>query len=170
VVKEVNGTKAPVVRELVRVNHHRNCLLCHAPGNAGAVPSEALTAGVPVPGEPLTPPAQGYRSASPDLMVRVDVTYLRQDFSVLLAVPDTHPWPELQRFDFLVRERPLTGEEAEAYREELTPRGAGRLSPYHRAALYALRELTGRDAAPTAEAWRQVLDLPAGPDRPGRDR
>ena len=37
----------------------------------------------------------------------------------------------------------------------------GVLNPYHRAAVNALRELTGRDAAPTAEAWRRVLKLPA---------
>jgi hypothetical protein len=31
------------------------------------------------------------------------------------------------------------------------------LSPYHKAAVGALRELTGKDAAPTAEAWRKLL-------------
>jgi hypothetical protein len=31
------------------------------------------------------------------------------------------------------------------------------LSPNHQAALAALRLLTGRDAEPTAAAWRQVL-------------
>jgi len=39
------------------------------------------------------------------------------------------------------------------------------LSPYHRAALAALRELTGRDTAPTAEAWRLLLKLPAKGER-----
>src|SRR5262249_29710273 len=53
VVKEVNNQKVPVVRELVRINHHRNCLMCHAPGNTGTVSSDAVTAGVPIPGEPL---------------------------------------------------------------------------------------------------------------------
>ena len=32
--REVDGKKATVVRELVRVNHHHNCLLCHAPMTA----------------------------------------------------------------------------------------------------------------------------------------
>src|SRR5262249_33564852 len=31
VIQDVEKKKVPVVRELVRVNHHRNCLLCHAP-------------------------------------------------------------------------------------------------------------------------------------------
>ena len=79
----------------------------------------------------------------------------------MLPVSDSHPWPELQRFDFLVRERKLTAEEAVAYRENLIPKEVGVLSPYHRAALAALRELTGKDAAPTAEAWRKLLALPA---------
>ncbi len=34
------------------------------------------------------------------------------------AVPDANPWPEMQRFDFLVRTRRLTAEEAAAYREQ----------------------------------------------------
>jgi hypothetical protein len=161
--KEVNGNKAPVVRELVRVNHHRSCLLCHAPGNTGTVSAETLTAAVPTPGEPLPGPFDGYNNnASPDMLVRLDVTYLRQDFSVFQAVADAAPWPELQRFDFLVRERVLTEEEAVAFRAKMEEREPGRLPPHQRAALAALRELTGKDTAPTAEAWRKLLGLPSG--------
>jgi hypothetical protein len=160
VIQEVEKKKVPVVRELVRVNHHRNCLLCHAPGNTGKVSPEAVTAAVPVPGEPLSSPADGYRNSSPDIIVRVDVTYLRQDFSALQPVADANPWPEMQRFDFLVRTRTLTEEEATVYREKLTPREPGQFSPYQRAALAALRELTGRDTEPTPEAWRRLLKLP----------
>jgi hypothetical protein len=161
VMQEVGKKKVPVVRELVRVNHHRNCLLCHAPGNTGQVSPEAVTAAVPVPGEPLPSPSDGYRTSSPDIIVRVDVTYLRQDFSALQPVADANPWPEMQRFDFLVRTRVLTEEEAAAYRDKLTPREPGQFSPYQRAALAALREMTGRDAEPTPEAWRKLLKMPA---------
>jgi HEAT repeat protein len=163
VLKEVNGKKVPVVRELVRVNHHRNCMLCHAPGNTPAVSPETLTAAVPVPNEPLPSPSQGYRNALPDILVRIDVTYLRQDFSMFQPVADANPWPEMQRFDFLVRTREVTDAEADAYREKLDKREPGRLSPYHRAALTALRELTGKDTEPTAAAWRRLLELPARP-------
>ncbi|MDB5309247.1 MAG: hypothetical protein JWO38_3449 [Gemmataceae bacterium] len=159
--KEVGGKTVAVVREMVKVNHHRNCMMCHSPGNSGTVSAEAITAEVPVQGQPLPTPAQGYNQSSPDLMIRVDVTYLRPDFSALMTVPDAHPWPDLQRFDFLVRERQLTADEAAAYRTKLTPKEAGVLSPYHRAALAALRDLTGKDTAPTAEAWRKLLELPA---------
>jgi hypothetical protein len=158
VAKEVNGKQVQTVRELVRVNHHRNCLLCHAPGNTPTVSPEALTAAIPIPGEPMPPSSQGYNNPSvPDILVRVDVTYLRQDFSVLLPLADANPWPEMQRFDFLVRNRALTEEEARLYREKLTRPEPGSVPPHRRAALTALRELTGRDTAPTAEAWRKLL-------------
>jgi hypothetical protein len=160
VTKEIDGEKTHVVRELVRLNHHRNCMMCHSPGNPGTVPAETLTAEVPVQGQPLPTPAQGYNRSSPDLMVRIDVTYLRQDFSVMMPVLDEQPWPESQRFDFFVRERTLSDPEAVPYWDRLTITAPGEVSPYHKAALAALRDLTGKDAAPTAEAWRKLLFLP----------
>lgn len=167
VTEKHGGKDATVVRELVRVNHHRNCVLCHAPGNPETTPEGVLTVAVPLPNEPLVKPAQGgYQStppASPDIVVRIDTTYLRQDFSVMMPVADAHPWPEMQRFDFLVRTRTLTPAEAEAYEPCCATEEPGRLSPYHRAALFALRELTGRDTEPTAAAWRKLLHLPARP-------
>ena len=159
-VKTVHKKQVPVVREVVRINHHRNCLLCHAPGNTPSVSPDVVTAPVPTPGEPFPSPSQGYgNSQSPDILVRIDVTYLRQDFSMFQQVADAHPWPEMQRFDFLVRNRELTEEEAAVYQEKLTKREPGVLSPYHRTALAALRDLTGRDTEPTAEAWRKLLSL-----------
>src|SRR5262249_30478812 len=128
--------------------------------NTPGISPEVVTAPIPTPGEPMNPPSSPYGpSSNPDVVVRVDVTYLRQDFSVMQPVADSHPWPALQRFDFLVRPRVLTEKEAAEYREKLTPHERGRLSPYHRAILAALRELTGRDAAPTPQAWRELLGL-----------
>ena len=160
-MKDVGGKQVAVVRELVKVNHHRNCMMCHAPGSPENVSGSVITAEVPVPGQPLPLPFQGYSQSSPDLMVRVDVTYLRQDFSARLPVAEAQPWPDQQRFDFFVRTRELSAEEAASYRDKLTPKEEGVVSPYHRAALAALREMTGRDTAPTAEAWRKLLKLPA---------
>jgi hypothetical protein len=159
--KEVGGKKVTVVREMVKINHHRNCMMCHAPGNPDTTTGSMILAEVAVPGQPLPLPAEGYRQSSPDLMIRIDVTYLRQDFSAMLPVDGSHPWPESQRFDFMVRERRLTPEEKAVYQDKLTPTEPGVLSPYHRAALAALRDLTGKDAAPTAEAWRKLLGIPA---------
>jgi hypothetical protein len=154
--------KVAVVRELVRVNHHKNCILCHAPGNTASVSPDSLTAAVPLPGEPLPSPADGYRSSHPDVLVRIDVTYLRQDFSAYQAVTDANPWPEMQRFDYLVRTRPVADEEAAAFREAFAKLEPNTPSPYQRAVLAALRELTGKDTEPTATAWRKLLNQPKG--------
>lgn len=182
--QEKDGKQVTVVRELVRINHLRNCLLCHSPmepnkaqaGGGGAQPhmlkdSEqvrrgergpvvgGLTAPVPLPGQNLPTPTThgGYGSFTiPDTLLTFDVTYLRQDFSVKLPVAKAQPWPDTQRFDFLVRTRELTDKEAEAHRA-LLAKANGAQSPYQRAALASLRQLTGRDAEPTAAAWRRVL-------------
>lgn len=161
VTMKEDGKDVTTVRELVKINHHRNCLLCHAPGNTENIPQGVLKVAVPLPGEPLTNPSEGggYNRTPPtgDILVRLDMTYLRQDFSLRMPVADAHPWPDMQRFDFLVRQRTLTPEEAKAY-----PSGeaeSGRLPVHHRAALFALRELTGRDTEPTAAAWRKMLKI-----------
>jgi hypothetical protein len=167
-IQDAGPKQVPVVRELVRINHHRNCLLCHAPGSqASSVPNAVLTAPVPLPDQSLARPSGGYQQSSspPDIFVRVDVNYLRQDFSLLEPVADSGPWPRLQRFDFLVRTRTLSEEEAAAWRAALAT-GQGKVTAYQRVALGALRELTGRDAGPTAEAWRRVLSQPVAPAKP----
>ena len=108
----------------------------------------------PVPSESMV---AYYRPSVPDILVRFDVTYLRQDFSMKLKVADADPWPEMQRYDFLVRSRQVTDDEAVAFRQLLQPGQAGEMTPYQRAAVIALRELTGRDAEPTAAAWRKII-------------
>src|SRR5262249_37904677 len=49
----IAGRQETVAHELVRVNHLRNCLLCHAPIQRGMMPEETLVAEVPVPGTSL---------------------------------------------------------------------------------------------------------------------
>ncbi len=175
--------KAPVVRELVRINHQRNCLLCHPPGNTPDVlrlkssdanwskaedgvqstflegspdfDPDVLVAPVPTPGAPIVPSVY-YSRGVPDIVVRADATYLRQDFSMLLKVADADPWPEMQRFDFLIRTRVLTDSEAATYRKAFGGTGP---SPYRQTALSALRRLTGKDAGASAEQWRSALGL-----------
>lgn len=154
------------VREVVKLNHLKNCLLCHAPGNTEDVglddfghTENLVTAPVPSPGQPTPGPSGGYgRSFSPDILVRVDVNYLRQDFSRMYPVKDAAPWPEEQRFDFLVRTREITPAEAASYQTWVKAQGPDYLSPYQRAALNALRALTGREASePTGAAWKKLL-------------
>jgi hypothetical protein len=141
--EETAGREETVAHELVRINHLRNCMLCHAAAERHGTPAEALVAEVPVPTEPLPDTSSGYGQTGSSLLVRVDVTYLRQDFSAMQNVTDwtLAAWPPRQRFDFVVRRRVLTPVEA----EDLRTRLAGE-SPYRRAAARALRELADLEA------------------------
>jgi HEAT repeat protein len=88
------------------------------------------------------------------LVVRGDVTYLRQDFSVqqpVLDVPGQQPTFVNMRFDYLVRIRRASADE-ERVAKEAAP---GRTYEQREAVLFALRELTGRDAGDTTEAWQR---------------
>jgi hypothetical protein len=154
--KRVGGKRVWFTRELVRVNHLRNCLLCHAPSRSEADPARGQ---VPTPGEPI-PSGGQYESGSAGTFVRADITYLRQDFSVRqqVAEPDEvadGDWPAVQRFDFLVRTRPLTRAELAGHRlrAALAPPG----SDQRQAILFALRELTGKDFGPSAARWKRFL-------------
>jgi len=159
-VTKVGDKSNFVLRELVRLNHHRNCLLCHAPARRDNTPPGVLTAAVAIPGKPLPANSIYYGDRLSASQVRIDVTYLRQDFSLMQAVANAAPWPEMQRFDFLVRTRTVTSKEANAHRLKLAEKSKGVPNPYREAALAGLRRLTGRDAEPTAPAWRELLGLP----------
>jgi hypothetical protein len=141
-------TNKPVVRELVRLNHLRNCLLCHAPS---ANQNDGLVRGlVPTPGQPL--PRLYYASQTGNF-VRADITFLRQDFSVNLTVPEANPWPKEQRYDFITRIRPVKPEEM----PEIT-RTANNY-PQRDAVLHTLRGLTGKDAGDLSTKWRDALGI-----------
>ena len=100
-----NEKKKWVVAEIVKVNHLRNCVLCHAPAKDRDDPVLGF---VPRQGEPI--PAS-YDADSHGDFVRADVTYLRQDFSLMEDVPDPGKWPARQRFDYMIRQRELTDQE-----------------------------------------------------------
>lgn len=154
--QKVDGQDVCVVREVVRINHHRNCLLCHPPAQSGQ-PQE-VPGVMPIPGSPFPQsPSEAYGAAQStgDPMVRADTTYLRQDFSMMLPVENAHPWPEKQRFDFLVRERVVEGKELDDLRKIAESRQG--LSENHQSVLLALRRLTGQDAAPNRAAWERVI-------------
>jgi hypothetical protein len=53
-----------------------------------------------------------YYSASKGYFTRADVVYLRQDFSAVHRVPNQQHWPEIQRFDYFVRIKPLAENKA----------------------------------------------------------
>lgn len=137
------------VPELVRLNHMRNCVLCHAPSTG---PTDGLVRGlVPTPGQPL--PRVYYAGQSGDF-IRADTTFLRQDFSVMMTVEGADPWPTEQRFDFVVRSRVVKSDEM----PEIAAK-SGNNYPQREAVLYALRGLTGKDAGESAEQWREMLGI-----------
>jgi len=146
------------VREVVRINHHRNCLLCHPPTQTGS--TDEVPGVIPIPGNPFSQsPGEAYGRAqsSGEPMVRADTTYLRQDFSAMMPVENAQPWPEMQRFDFLVRTRVVEGKELADLKQKVQARGAN-LSENHRATVQVLAALTGhRDVAPTQAAWCEVI-------------
>lgn len=151
------GTKKYAVRELVRLNHLRNCLLCHTPS---ADKEDGLVRGlVPTPGERL--PALYYKSQDGNF-VRADRTLLRQDFSTILTDDAAYPWPREQRYDFVTRLRTVPPGEV----PELSASGQ---YPQREAVLYALRGLTGRDGGDASARWRELLGLTAGQPKGGQE-
>ncbi|OWK36466.1 hypothetical protein FRUB_09029 [Fimbriiglobus ruber] len=133
------GTAHAVRREMVRTNHARNCLLCHAPSFAAG---DFVRGAVPDPTRPLAAGPAGY-SGGAQFFARADVTYLRQDFSVVQPVPAPGPWPAHQRFDYLVALRSARAGESK-------PDDAGRATAL-RFALEKLGGDGGRADGPVAE-------------------
>lgn len=143
------------VKEVVRLNHFCNCVLCHAPSVAK---SDRVRAPIVLPSE--KPPEVAYYSKSSGTFVRADLTHLRQDFSVVQPVQNPGKWPDRQRFDYLVRTRTLTEAEQVAF-EQLQKDGMiPRSYPQQASAAFALRELTGKDLGTTYEQWSAVLAKP----------
>ncbi|HEY7330559.1 MAG TPA: hypothetical protein VH592_23165 [Gemmataceae bacterium] len=140
-----------VVAEVVKINHLRNCLLCHAPSTDRKDPLRAI---VPTPGQPL--PRVYYDTGRGDF-VRADVTYLRQDFSLIERVAKPEKWPEWQRFDYVVRKRELTADELATHEKKRLGEPAATSYPQREAVLFALRELTGQDAGENSTDWYDLL-------------
>jgi hypothetical protein len=142
-----------VVREAVRVNHLSNCLLCHAPSfNRG----DLVRGAIPVPGRPLPAPATTpqYYESNQGSFVRADITFLRQDFSVMQTVPNPGAWPAYQRYDYMVRLRRATSAElqlAEKIKNEKT------ITPQREILRLAVQEVTGKDPGATPEEWKNLL-------------
>jgi hypothetical protein len=157
------GKSGTAVREIVRVNHQANCLLCHAPATSGRNPVVGLD---PITSRPIDPEAfanhYGSRGGAlgqslgawQGVLIRADVQFVRQDFSV--TFPLGQPFVEVQgqRFDFIVRTRPLKGAELREWKKLTPPPPTA--YPQREAALFALRYLTGQDVGPTTEAWAQL--------------
>src|SRR5262249_53476843 len=136
-----------------------NCAMCHAKSVATHDPVRGR---IPSPTEALPPPVQYYDNQG-GIFVRADVTYLQQDFSVPQPVAKPGPWPINQRYDYVIRVRPLSTQERNArraQREQAVERMLPREEDYDQreAVLFALRELTGKDAGSSTAAWQRVVE------------
>jgi hypothetical protein len=129
-----NNQKAWMVPEVVRINHLGNCLMCHAPSK---VATDNVRGRIPSQNQPLPPLTQYYEDTTGPF-VRADITYLRQDFSVIQPVDRPGPWPAMQRFDYLVRTRYETVQEFYARQNK----GEKTTYPQREAVLFALKELS----------------------------
>jgi HEAT repeat protein len=150
-----NGTS---VHELVRVNHIQNCLLCHVP----AVGRDPVTDVDPFTRRPTQTYEPGYHGPTipggsngvwaSKVLIRADVQFLRQDFSITFPPSANYSAESGLRFDFLIRSRPATPTEVSEwkYRRDTST------YPQREAALYALRSVTGQDAGPTTESWLKL--------------
>ena len=143
-----------IQRQLVRVNHSASCLMCHPP---------ALSRRDPVTGE--VPGLQrittggggwggGQRPGARPFWVRADVTFFRQDFSESIAIgPSFLPGQPTLRFDYLVRRRVIAPQEVKRLQEKYA---AKTTYEQREAVLFALRELTGKDAGREYGDWLKL--------------
>jgi hypothetical protein len=153
-LQTVDGKQIPMVREVVRVNHLRNCLLCHAPSTSD---KDVVVGPIPTPGAPLPPSQVYYAKRNGEIVVRADITYLKQDFSVMQPVDKPGAWPDKQRYDYLVRIRPLNDAERAVFEGKNDSGKARPLSEHKAAILYALRALTGQDVGDSPQAWQELV-------------
>ncbi|MBN9121712.1 MAG: HEAT repeat domain-containing protein [Planctomycetes bacterium] len=153
----VKTEKGYTIQEVVRVNHLCNCMLCHAPSLAK---NDLVRGRVPMPGE--DPPPLYYQESS-GLFVRADMTYLRQDFSVVQPVANAGKWAGNQRYDYLLRTRPLSKTEQAAFQKLEKENKLPKAYPQLEAVVYALRQLTGKDFGQTYEEWNGGLKRSSAP-------
>ena len=136
--------------ELVAINHMRNCLLCHAPAGSS---HDIATGVIPSWDRPL--PKQYYKSENPhSTSVRADVTYLEQDFSVVQPVLNHGLWPQDQRFDYVVQQRPLKRIKA----NQLSKQFADAPNLNREAIVFALQKLTDENPKDnSSKSWKAIL-------------
>jgi hypothetical protein len=172
-----------ILQDVVRLNHLNNCMMCHPPAARANEPVLGVDPVVPLPVRLQTSAMRaasqrvssghGHGSAAVTvavpttttstiqlpLLIRGDITFLRQDFTVRQPVGTVRPLQgtnavRRQRFDYVLRTRILSRKQFEVLEKMVADRPS---YPQRDAVLFALRELTGKDAGPTTEAWVQLF-------------
>ena len=136
---------------LVAINHMRNCLLCHAPSLSL---KDIATAAVPNWDSPI--PTSPYESSDPDFVsVRADITYLKQDFSVVQPVVNHGPWPSKQRFDYVVQQTPMKRSKVNRTKKQI----AKSKNLNREAIVFALQKLSNLSPEDnSSESWKEILE------------
>src|SRR5262249_45293402 len=96
-------------------------------------------------------PSTRYYDDRDDLTVRIDATYLRQDFSVKMPCYDLPHWPSRQRYDFITRIRPATPAEIAAAPQKSDT------YPQREAVLHVLRELPIQKGGDSRTEWERIV-------------
>ena len=127
------------------------------------------TLNIPVKGPPAGGGAGGWGRSTivgqTPLLVRADITFLRQDFSAQLPVEvPGQPEPLRRRFDFVVRTRQVGRTEQKKWEAVQDKSDSQR-----EAVLLALREHTPVNRVPHTGSTQAALENPRQPDRIWRD-
>lgn len=143
--KVENGERVLYVKELVKMNHAQNCLLCHPQSLQSG---DLVRGAVPSPGQRMSSYARkSFHGGT--VMVRADNTTLRQEFSVMhLEGKPSAENSELeevklptQRYDYFLRERRATAEEIKRHQEREKGARPGGFNVEREAVLFALHSL-----------------------------
>jgi hypothetical protein len=146
-----------VKREMVGIRHVQNCLLCHAPSRSKSDRVRSLVVTITKSGPAFSARRYYPSNASQfgasvdtiDIIVRADVTYLRQDFSVAF-IEDKDEFPRnAHRVDYVVRTRPATPEEIAQAAQQAADKPLQ--YPQRNAVLYALRKLEAKSLVAQSE-------------------
>lgn len=146
------GGSARFRRVMTKVNHVRNCLLCHPASDrqavlAGTDPDESLL-------EKLSNPSfEQYYEVPSSRSVTAAATFLKQDFSAILPGKQH---ARTRRYDYFVAVRRA---------DELPVSDRGINNPYKAAIRFALRELAGELANDKSWLATQKKLAPLVPDR-----
>src|SRR6185312_15278916 len=122
---------------LVRINHLSNCTLCHGLSTSK---QDLVRGRIPTPGQEMPPL---YYADQSGLFIRGDMTFLKQDFSVVQPVTNPGKWPGHQRYDYLLRTRKPTQKETQLLKGLQKDKKLDDPYPQRDAIFFALRNITG---------------------------
>jgi PBS lyase HEAT-like repeat len=144
--------KTHFMKEMVRINHLSNCTLCHGLSTSK---QDLVRGRIPTPGKDMPPL---YYADTTGLFIRADMTFLKQDFSVVQPVTNPSKWPGQQRYDYLLRTRKATTKEIQLLKGLEKDNKLADPYPQRDAVIFALKGITGLDRGNRPESWMDLLN------------